>query len=75
MPMIFGLFLCFQATQLCAMQGGSRMTFAGPVPAMAFENIGACERFAARTSGVVAPTGGRVLLPGGMWYECRPIGG
>lgn len=70
---IFALFLCFQATQLCQMQGAPRMTFAGPAPAMVFVNADSCERYAGRVSGVVAPSSGRVLLPNGMWYECRAV--
>ena len=48
------------------------MTFAGPAPAMVFASIDACEGYARRAIGVVAPPArGPILLPNGMWYECR----
>ena len=69
---IFALFLCFQATQTCRMQGAPRMTFAGPAPVMVFASIDACEGYARHASGVVTPPArGPILLPNGMSYECR----
>lgn len=69
---IYILLLCFQATQTCQIQGPPRMTFAGVMQPIWFSSVDACEGYARRASGVVAPPArGPILLPNGMWYECR----
>lgn len=69
---IYALFLCFQATGTCQMQGTPRLTFMGVTPAMTFDSLAQCQDHAKRVSGVVTPPNeGRFLLPNGMWYECR----
>ncbi len=72
---IYALFLCVQTLGTCQMQGQARVTFAGIMPAMTFNSLMECQRFAKRMTGVVLmPTDGRFFIdPNNMnvWYECR----
>jgi hypothetical protein len=69
---IYALFLCFPSLGKCQMEGESHVTSAGVVPNMTFRSLAECEQYAKGASGLITPpTGGRFLLPGGMWYECR----
>jgi len=69
---IYAIFLCFQSVSRCQMEGASRVTFAGVTPDMTFRSLADCEQYAKRVSGLITPpTGGRFVMPGGMWYECR----
>jgi hypothetical protein len=70
---IYALFLCVPSAGTCQMQGESRVTFAGVMPATTFRSLAECEEHAKHASGLITPpTGGRFPLPGGgMWYECR----
>jgi hypothetical protein len=69
---IYALFLCFQASGMCQMQGASRATFAGVTQDMTFGGLAECQQYAKRVSGLITPpTAGRFPLPNGMWYECR----
>jgi hypothetical protein len=69
---IYALFLCIPSTGTCQMQGAARVTVLGIMPDMTFHSLGECEQYAKSASGLITPpTGGRYVLPGGMWYECR----
>jgi len=69
---IYALFLCFQATSTCQLQGAPRVTFAGVTQAMTFGSLTECQGYAKRVSGLITPPSeGRFMLPNGMWYECR----
>ncbi len=69
---IYALFLCFQATGTCQMQGAPRVTIAGVTQAITFASLAECQEYAKRESGLVTPPSeGRFPLPNGMWYECR----
>jgi hypothetical protein len=71
--LIYALFLCPPVSgAACQMTGEARMTPAGMMPAVTFDSLADCKRYAQRLSGLVlAPSDGRFQVSNGAWYECR----